>query len=314
MSQFVIKKATKYQAKGRIGFVGPAGSGKTYTSLIFATSLGTKICLIDSENLSSEKYADKFDFDVLPLDPPYSPERYTQAIKFADEQGYDVVVIDSLSHAWAGEGGALEMVDNNKARYKGNSYAAWRDVTPQHNKLIDTILRANAHVIACMRAKTDYVQEKDAKGNTVIRKVGMAPVQREGMDYEFDIVFDLDWDHRGIVTKSRFDEIADQVFMKPGKEVAEKIAGWLNSGEAAPERPVRPEPEVERTQASLVQWAKDNYNLDGKGVGAALKKAGIQKFEAERWDEMQEAIKAHAEFPNEVDPEPVMSGNGTQPA
>lgn len=299
MTQFQISKATKTQAKGRIGLVGPAGSGKTYTALTLATVLakGGKILAIDSEARSSEKYADIFDFDILPLDPPYSPETYTAAIKFGGEQGYSVVIIDSLSHAWAGQGGALEMVDAKKSKYQGNSYVAWRDVTPMHNALVEAMLQAPCHIIACMRSKTDYVQDKDPNtGKTTVRKVGMQPVQREGMDYEFDIVFDIDWDHQGVVTKTRMASIADLVVVKPGPEIGERILAWLEGGEAKRPEPVlvveaakKPEP---RTQVDLLAVGKE-FGLDGKGVGAALKKAGISEFKAERWDEMVTAVKSY---------------------
>lgn len=298
MTQFQISKATKMQAKGRIGLVGPAGSGKTYTALTLATVLakGGKVLVIDSEARSSEKYADIFVFDILPLDPPYSPETYTAAIKFGSEQGYAVVIIDSLSHAWAGQGGALEMVDAKKSKYQGNSYVAWRDVTPMHNALVEAMLQAPCHIIACMRSKTDYVQDKDPNtGKTTVRKVGMQPIQREGMDYEFDVVFDIDWDHRGVVTKTRMASIADLVVVKPGPEVGERILAWLEGGESQRPEPIlvaEPAKSVApKTQKDLLDVGK-TLGLDGKAVGAALKQAGIDKFDPERWNEMVAAIQA----------------------
>ena len=294
MTQFTISKATKTQAKGRIGLVGPAGSGKTYTALRFGTVLakGGKILVIDSEARSSEKYADIFDFDILPLHPPFSPETYTAAIKFGIEQEYAVIIIDSLSHAWAGQGGALEMVDAKKSKYQGNSYVAWRDVTPMHNGLVETMLQAPCHIIANMRSKTEYVQEKDpVTGKTTVRKVGMQPIQREGMDYEFDIVFDIDWDHRGVVTKTRMASIADLVVVKPGEEVAEKILAWLEGGEAKP--PVvekAAHKELVRTQKDLLAIGKE-HGLDAKSVGQALKAAGIEAFEGDKWEVMLKAIE-----------------------
>jgi hypothetical protein len=317
--KFKIRKATKTQAKGRIGLIGPAGSGKTYTALTLGRELtnGGQMVVLDSEAGSSEKYADKFSFDIMVLEPPFTPEMYTNAIKFAEIEGYAVIVIDSLSHAWAGQGGALEMVDNNKARYKNNAYAAWRDVTPKHNALVEAMIQSAAHIIACMRSKTEYVQEKDERGHTVIRKVGMAPVQREGMDYEFDIVFDLDWDHRGIVTKSRYDELADAVILKPGQEVGQQIYAWLTSGAVAPIEPHKVEavgvadmPKAKqakslpaRKQKDLLAWARETHNLDGKGVGSALKAAGITEFDPEKWDEMIAAIDVHVKPKNHNGPE-----------
>ncbi|SKB01142.1 AAA domain-containing protein, partial [Caloramator quimbayensis] len=155
-----FQKATKKQAKARIGLIGPSGAGKTYTSLALATGLGKKIALIDTEHGSASKYADKFDFDVLELDN-YNPQHYINAIKEAGKLGYDVLIIDSLSHAWAGTDGALELADKNSIKYGGNKFAAWRDITPLHNKLIEAIISSPCHIIATMRAKTQYIQTQD---------------------------------------------------------------------------------------------------------------------------------------------------------
>ena len=275
---FQIRKAVRKQQKGRIGLVGPAGSGKTYSALVLAQELAGpngQIVLLDSENSSSEKYADLFDFLLVPLDDdsimePFAPERYVEAIEFAESQlkEGDVIVIDSLSHAWAGKGGALEQVDKARAKSRsGNGFAAWRDVTPKHNDLIEAMLGSKCHIIACMRAKTEYVQEKDEHtGKTTIRKVGMAPVQREGMDYEFDIVFDLDWENRAVISKTRYHKLRGGVWTPLPPKVAQDIAAWLDGGStepdevlaSAPEKAEEPEPDVPavKSKTSFLQWVK----------------------------------------------------------
>ena len=225
-----FKKATKKQAKARIGIIGPSGSGKTYTALLIASGLGERIAVIDTEHGSASKYADEFDFDVLELDT-FHPQKYIDAIKEAGIAGYDVLIIDSLSHAWAGTEGALELADKNAAKYGGNKFAAWRDVTPLHNKLVETIITSPCHVIATMRAKMAYIQITDEKGKTVIKKVGLEPIQRDGMEYEFDIVADMDIDHNFIITKTRCKELDGLVINKPGRELGEKIRQWLSDGE-----------------------------------------------------------------------------------
>lgn len=225
-----FKKATKKQAKARIGIIGPSGSGKTYTALLIASGLGERIAVIDTEHGSASKYADEFDFDVLELDT-FHPQKYIDAIKEAGIAGYDVLIIDSLSHAWAGTEGALELADKNAAKYGGNKFAAWRDVTPLHNKLVETIITSPCHVIATMRAKMAYIQTTDEKGKTVIKKVGLEPIQRDGMEYEFDIVADMDIDHNFIITKTRCKELDGLVINKPGRELGEKIRQWLSDGE-----------------------------------------------------------------------------------
>lgn len=319
---FQIEKATKLQAKGRIAITGPAGAGKTYTSLLLAQELQGegRILFLDSEGRSSEKYADEFDFDILPLVAPYSVQTYLEAVKFAGEQeGYSVIIVDSLSHAWAGEGGALEQVDAAKSKYKGNTYIAWRDVTPTQWKMVEAILQNPKHVIACMRTKMEYLMEKDG-GKTTVKKVGLAPIQRAGMEYEFDLVLDMDWDHRAIVSKTRMNSIADKVFLKPGKELGQEILAWLSSGEAERPEPIvkkeaettvdeEPTPEDKGprdfTQGDLVALARQRYGYGGKEVGAALKVAGFNAFNIEKWDEMVSALENyHNRLDGKVQPEP----------
>jgi hypothetical protein len=143
-----------------------------------------------------------------------------------------VLIIDSLSHAWMGKDGALEQVDRiAKRSQNGNSFAAWRDVTPLHNQLVEAIVSSKSHLIATMRAKTEYVLEPNEKGKMAPRKVGMAPVQRDGLEYEFDVVADLDFDHNFIVSKSRCFELSGQVISKPGRNVADILKNWLFSGQ-----------------------------------------------------------------------------------
>ena len=166
----------------------------------------------------------------------HRPQEYVRAIGDAAREGYDVLVIDSLSHAWNGREGALELVDKAaKKSRSGNSYMAWRDVTPLHNQLVDAILTFPGHIIATLRAKTEYVLETNAKGQQVPRKVGMAPIQRDGLEYEFDIVADLDVDNTLIVSKSRCPALSGAVVTKPGPEFATSIREWLSDGDAPAE-------------------------------------------------------------------------------
>jgi hypothetical protein len=231
-------KATKSQCRARVAIAGPSGSGKTYTGLIIATGLaeGGKIAVIDSERGSASKYADDFDFDVCEL-TTFSPHEYIKAIKEAEDAGYAAILVDSLSHAWSGIGGALEMVDNATARSRsGNSYAAWREVTPVHNALVDAMLQCRSHLVATMRSKTEYVLEEGPGGKKTPRKIGMAPVQRDGMEYEFDIFADMDFENRLIVSKTRCKALRQLVVPTPGPDFAKKILDWVTDG-----APVDPE-------------------------------------------------------------------------
>ena len=230
-----FQKATKKSARLRMALIGVAGAGKTYTALSIAQHLGQKVAVVDTERGSASKYSDQFDFDVMEIES-YGPKTYVDAIQAAEEAGYDVLVIDSLSHAWAGKDGALEMVDRAAKRSQaGNTFGAWRDVSPLHNQMVDAIVSSRIHVIATMRAKTEYVQEKDPKtGRTTVRKIGLAPVQRDGLEYEFDVVATLDSDNNLIVGKTRCPAIAGAVINKAGREIARSLKTWLTDG-AAPD-------------------------------------------------------------------------------
>ncbi|HET7321208.1 MAG TPA: ATP-binding protein [Longimicrobiaceae bacterium] len=225
-----FKAATKKESKLRMGIVGPSGTGKTYSALRVAKALGGRVVVMDSEHGSASKYADEFTFDVFEPDS-FSPKVYIEFLREAAAAGYDVAIIDSLSHAWMGKDGALEMVDWAAKRNSGNSFAGWRDVTPLHNAMIEAILGARLHVIATMRSKTEYVVEEDSRGKKVPRKIGMQPVQRDGMEYEFDVVGDIDHDHNFIVTKTRCRTLKDAVIHEPGEEFGETLLKWLSDGE-----------------------------------------------------------------------------------
>jgi hypothetical protein len=227
----LFKKATKNEAKLRLAIAGPSGSGKTYTALSIASGLGGPIAFVDTEHGSASKYADIFSFDVLELHAPYHPDKYIEAIAGAAQAGYKVVILDSISHAWNGTGGLLELVEQAAKRMKTpNSYTAWGDVTPIQNRFIESIVSASIHVIATMRSKQAYVQNKDNNGRTVISKQGMEPIQRDSMEYEFDIFLEMNMDNDGLVGKTRCPEMTGKVYAKPGKQVAAILSEWL-SGE-----------------------------------------------------------------------------------
>ncbi len=221
----MFKKAQKQFIKLRMAIIGASGCGKTYTALKIAKGLGGKIAVIDTEHGSAAKYADIVDFDIAELHD-FNPENYIKAIQAAEKAGYDVLIIDSLSHAWAGSGGALELADKNAIKYGGNRFTAWRDVTPLHNRLVEAILQADMHVIAAMRAKTEYVIEQES-GKTKIHKVGLAPIQRDGIEYEFDIVADMDLDHNLIITKTRFSILDGLVINRPDETLGEQLKAWI---------------------------------------------------------------------------------------
>jgi hypothetical protein len=236
----MFQKAQKTQARLRLALIGPSGSGKTFTALTFAQRLGSRIAVIDTEHGSSQKYADRFAFDVAVLNR-HHPREYVKAIKTAATAGYDVLIIDSLSHAWIGREGALELVDRARKGSRGNDFTVWADITPLHNELLDTILGAPLHIIATLRTKTAYEIEKDERtGKSTITKLGLQPIQRDGVEYEFDIIADMTLDNTLIVTKSRMETLSGRVIEKPGNDTADEIATWLTEGAPAPDASFAP--------------------------------------------------------------------------
>ena len=228
----MFKKAERKQARLRLALAGPSGSGKTFSALKMAKGLGGKIAVIDTEHGSASLYADVADFDVMELHAPYSPERYIEAIQAAENAGYEVLIIDSYSHEWAGPGGCLEINDEiAKAKYKGNTWSAWNETTPRHRRLTDKILTSPLHIICTMRSKTETVQ---GEGKKVV-KLGLKSEQRDGTDYEFTVVLDIAHDgHMAVASKDR-----TKLFVQPElitEDTGRRLLDWLNCGTNAEER------------------------------------------------------------------------------
>jgi hypothetical protein len=281
-----FRKAERRKAKLRCALAGPSGSGKTFSALLMAFGLGGKVALIDTENGSGDLYAHLGEYDICPITAPFIPDKYIAAIKAAEAAGYDVIIVDSLSHAWAGEGGLLDMQGKIADSGKGNSYTAWRSVTPKHNALVEAMLQSKSHIIATVRSKQDYVQEKDEKGKvTQIKKVGMAPVQREGLEYEFTVFFDLSMQHEASASKDRT-SLFDSRFIKPSPELGKELLAWLNSGAdvPAPSPQADPRPAAAEKAASAAATAekeppKPTSALPGEDPSkATAPKAGEEPF------------------------------------
>lgn len=224
-----FRPAQRKKAKLRLGVTGPAGSGKTMSALLIAGGLVngdySKVGLVDTENGSGDLYANSAmigEYNILPLEPPFEAKKYIDAIRLAEESGIEVIILDSITHAWAGEGGFLDK-HGKIADRTGNSFAAWRTVTPEHNRFIDAMLQSKIHVIATMRSKTEHVYE-----NGKVKKLGMAPVAREGMEYEFTVVFDIDQSHNATPTKDRTSMFDGQIF-KPTPDIGKKLLTWLEA-------------------------------------------------------------------------------------
>lgn len=285
-----MRKAQRKKAKLRLGMSGPAGAGKTLSSLLMAygiTGNWEDICLIDTENHSGDLYADYHqngidigEYNIIDISAPYSPEKYINAIKECEREGIKVVVIDSLTHAWAGDGGLLDKKGQiEKANKPGtNSWTAWRDITPLHNQLVEAILQSSCHVICTLRAKMEHVQEKDPQGKVVIRKIGMNPIQRDGMEYEFTVFIDIDQDHQATCSKDRT-SMFDGKMWTPGIETGRVLLEWLETGIEAP-KPMTEEQKqiVKEIAQSIGKSGQDVMRISVQEIGK--KYADLDEVEA----------------------------------
>lgn len=216
----------------------PSGGGKTLGALLTAFGLTgdwSKILIIDTENRSGSLYAgSEIDgvkigqYQTIVLNAPYTVARYTRAIEMAEKAGIECLIIDSLSHAWTAEGGLLDLHTKITAASRtGNSYTAWKDVTPLHAKLIEKIMNCSMHVILTARSKTEYVLNQTEKGMTP-KKVGMGIVFRDGLEYDVSIAMEVDQlSHTAQVTKDRTRIFADEPYIKLTPDAGQRIKDWL---------------------------------------------------------------------------------------
>jgi hypothetical protein len=268
-----FKKAVKSKAKGRIALIGVSGGGKSYTALTAARALvgpTGKIAAVDTEHGSLSKYAhtpqcggdgvcedpSHFEFDVIELDD-YTPDNFQACMKAARDGGYDALIIDSLSHFWVGKGGALEFVDlAAKKSSSRDGMSGWKEFRPHERAMVDDMIAAPFHVIVTMRSKTDY-QEVERNGKKSRVKVGLAPVQREGMEYEFDLVGMMNDENDLIIDKSRCFAMSGKVYPKPDAKVFAVFAEWLGAGA---DRPAAPPPQPAQTKPAASAVAQTNGN------------------------------------------------------
>lgn len=238
---FELKKAVRQKAKLRIGLAGPSYSGKTFSALRLAAGLAPwdKIALIDTERGSGELYAHLGEYFTISLEPPFSPERYIQAIKVCEQAGMEVIIIDSASHVWTGEGGCLEINEKiAQTKFRGNTWSAWSVTTPRYEKFINAILQSSSHVITCNRSKTETIMTEEKK----VKKVGLKQIQRENFEYELTVSFDLDKEsHLAMIDKDR-----TELFVKADpflitEDTGKALLEWCNSGS----EPVKQEKTIE---------------------------------------------------------------------
>lgn len=231
-----LRKSNRSQARIRMALQGPSGSGKTYSALLLAYGLckdWNKIAVIDTENHSADLYSHLGNYNVLTLNAPFTPERYIEAIDKCESAGMDVIVIDSISHEWEGDGGILDI----HSQMVGNSFTNWSKLTPRHNALVQRILTSGKHIIATVRSKQEYVLS-EKNGKNIPEKVGMKGVQRDGLEYDFTLVFELDINHNVNCTKDRTQLFSNKLTFKIDESIGEKIMKWCKEAEPHSEKEV----------------------------------------------------------------------------
>jgi hypothetical protein len=259
MNNFQLRKATRQKAKIRMGFSAVSGGGKTYSALLVAyglTGAWDKIAVIDTENASADLYAELGPYNVIPLAPPFNPERYVEAIKCAEEAGIEVIIIDSITHEWDGKGGIIDISNN----MPGNSFANWAKLTPRHQGFLDAILQSKCHMLTTVRRKQDYEMNK-VDGKTTVSKAGLKEVTREGWEYELTVNLELDTNHNATASKDRTGLFMGKPQFVPSIETGKLIRAWCESGsEPIPQQDTRPE-----LTAAHPQWAAVVDAITNKG-------------------------------------------------
>lgn len=220
-------KAKKSRGKHRIAIAGPSGSGKTMTAMILAKEFGPKVALVDTEYHSAELYADIYNFDVMVIDAPFGVEKYVSALEMAIAAKYDTIIFDSISPMWDGEGGLLELKERIAGRSGKNSYTAWGDITPLYKRFVYHMLESPIHVISTVRSKQEYAMTKDADGSTKVTKLGMGMIQRPGMEYEYNVVFDMDMKHNALASKDRTNMFSSTIPFPMDDKVGKQLMAWL---------------------------------------------------------------------------------------
>lgn len=292
-------KAERKKSKLRMALIGASGSGKTYTALQIAQGLvgeTGKVALIDTERGSASLYADMCSFDVCELET-FEVKSYVRAIREAESASYDCIIIDSLSHAWNGVGGVLDVVNAASERYKGNTYSGWKEGTPLQNELIDTLLSCKMHVIVTMRSKTEYALEM-VNGKNVPRKIGLAPIQRDGVEYEFTIMGYMDDSNTLRIEKTRLAELSQSIIHKPDIQFGKKLRTWLEQGVEVPIQTSRNADIIEKAQVAIVESTNAPIQTSMSNVDTRMQeiKEGVDKAK-------QEAMRALATVYAKVDPE-----------
>lgn len=224
-----LQQTQRHNVKLRLGISGASGFGKTYSALQLAygmTNNWSKIAVIDTENASASLYSDLGNFNVLNLSAPYTPERYIEAIEVCERAQMEVIIIDSITHEWQGEGGCLQIHEKLGGRFQD-----WARVKPRHQKFIDKILGASCHIITTARRKTDYSLDIGNNGKSKVVKHGTKEITSEGFEYELSVNFELINEHHLCkVSKDRTNLFSDKPEFIIDSTIGKQLTNWCNQG------------------------------------------------------------------------------------
>jgi hypothetical protein len=279
-----LQKATRKKSYLTLNLSGPSGAGKTMSALRMAfgiTGDWSKIVVIDTENGSASLYSHLGGFNTLDLAPPFTPERYIEAMDTCLKAGMEVIIMDSSSHEWSGPGGCIEINEHlAQSKFKGNTWSAWSQTTPRHDAFVQKVLQCRAHVITCTRSKMETVMTDDKK----VKKLGMKDIQREGWEYELTVSLNIDRDtHTAQASKDRTELFEGKDPFVITEATGQLIKDWCEQGIEAP-APVKPSVaagpfttainRINAGEKGLIQKLKDTYMLTAEQL------AELKPFEA----------------------------------
>ncbi len=285
---FQVQKAVREKIYTKVALMSPSGGGKTYSALRLAKGMAqeierengkkAKILMANTEHARGRYYANEFDYDIIDLDPPYNPELFVDAINFAVEQGYDILIMDSTSPEWDGQGGCLEL--QQKA---GGTWNSWKSVTPRHDAFINALASSPIHIIATMRGKDQYEMEQDNNGKKSVKKLGVGAKQRDGFEYEFTCTFLLDLkSHAADPQKDNTHIFENSASSMLSEEHGVKIIKWANSSDIEPQRNIAQNAVVKKDSNDLQSYINEILKVATKLI--AVDKAGtlelIKQFAA----------------------------------
>lgn len=281
---FTITQATRADTYLLISLAGASGSGKTFSAMQLATGIcgDEKFLVIDTESRRALHYADQFNFDHIDFPPPFTPERYLEAVKLGEKQGYKAIVIDSMSHEFDGEGGIMEAAANSSIKGPG----AWKDPKMRHKKMVNAFLQVRTHLIFCLRAEEKIdMSKKDDRGRVIVENAGWFPICEKRWPYEMTASFTMNPASPGVIDLSLPHKVQDQHRMafQPGHHInadgGDLLAKWAR-GETIEE----PDKELWDRARRIAHEGVEKITTFFKSVATEEEVKRLQPIRRELWN------------------------------